>query len=121
MALFGRLAPPLALMALIFWLSDQPDLNSGLGTIDLVGRKIVHVGIYGVLFALWWRALGWRSAAVAASIAVAYAISDEWHQSHVDGRNGSPVDVLLDSAGVALAWVALRAWRTQGAGAGGSH
>ena len=121
MALFGRLAPPLALMAVIFWLSDQPDLNSGLGTIDLVGRKVVHVAIYGLLFVLWWRALGWRSAALAAVIAVGYAITDEWHQSHVDGRNGSAVDVLLDTAGVALAWLAFRARRARGAIARGSH
>ena len=30
--------PPLALMGLIFFLSAQPNLNSGLGWIDHVGR-----------------------------------------------------------------------------------
>ena len=39
----------------------------------------------------------------AALIAVAYAISDEYHQSFVEGRHGSPVDVLIDSTGVAIA------------------
>jgi hypothetical protein len=35
MTLLGRLPPPIALMAVIFALSAQPDLNSGLGTVDL--------------------------------------------------------------------------------------
>ena len=34
---------PLALMALIFVLSAQSDLDSGLGMVDLIGRKLVHV------------------------------------------------------------------------------
>ena len=38
----GLWLPPVALMALIFFLSAQPDLSSGLGTWDLVLRKIVH-------------------------------------------------------------------------------
>src|SRR3954468_17793165 len=50
-------APPIALMVVIFVLSAQPDLNSGLGTIDLIGRKLVHAGEYALLTFLWWRAL----------------------------------------------------------------
>ena len=45
----GRFAPPLVLMALIFFLSAQPDLNSGLGWIDHVGRKLVHMAEYALL------------------------------------------------------------------------
>lgn len=107
-------APPLGLMALIFYLSAQPDLSSGLGTIDLVGRKIVHAAEFGVLTFLWWRALrrhADRPVAItsALAIAVAYAATDEYHQTFVDGRHGSPVDVLIDSAGAAVA--ALLIWR----------
>ena len=105
----SRFAPPLALMAVIFALSAQPDLNSGLGTIDLVGRKLVHMTEYGLLFVLWLRALGWRRPAVAAALAVAYAITDELHQTHVHGRHGSPIDVLIDSTGIAIAWLIWRA------------
>ena len=36
-------------------------------------------------------------------ISIGYAATDEFHQSFVAGRHGSPVDVLIDSAGVALA------------------
>ncbi|MBI5103954.1 MAG: hypothetical protein HZB46_03005 [Solirubrobacterales bacterium] len=53
----ARFGPPLALMALIFFLSAQPDLSSGLGSWDLVLRKLAHMTEYGVLFLLWWRAL----------------------------------------------------------------
>ena len=110
----ARFAPPLLLMAVIFALSAQPDLGTGLGTIDLVGRKLVHMAEYGLLFLLWLRAFGWRSPGAAAAIAVGYAATDEWHQAFVAGRHGSPVDVLIDAAGVAVAWALwLRASRAR--------
>jgi VanZ family protein len=56
-------------------------------------------------------------------IAVLYAASDEFHQTFVAGRHGSPVDVLVDSAGVLIAIALLRYHRalrttvgTRGAG-----
>ncbi len=103
MAALGRYAPPLALMALIFFLSAQSDLSTGLGVWDLIGRKIVHATEYGVLFVLWWRALGYRNPVAAAAITVGYAATDELHQTFVHGRHGTPVDVLIDAAGVAIA------------------
>ena len=104
----SRFAPPLALMALIFALSAQPDLNSGLGTIDFVGRKLIHMTEYGLLFLLWLRAFEWRRPLAAAVIAVAYSATDEFHQAFVEGRHGTPVDVLIDSLGIAIAY---GAWR----------
>lgn len=100
--------PPLALMALIFFLSAQPNLNSGLGWIDHVGRKVAHASEYALLCFLWWRALrtvaGVRTALTGAfAIAVVYAASDEIHQRFVSGRHSSWVDVLIDSLGAALA------------------
>ena len=106
MAALGRFAPPLALMAVIFALSAQPDLNSGLGWIDLVARKAAHMAEFGLLWLLWHRALRWRLPWLAAAIAVVYAVSDEIHQHFVSGRVGSPLDVAIDAAGVALAWAA---------------
>jgi VanZ family protein len=100
-----RLVPPLALMGLIFFLSAQPDLNSGLGTIDFVGRKLLHMTEYGLLWWLTLRALDHKRPALAALIAIAYAATDEYHQTFVHGRHGTPVDVLIDSAGVALVWL----------------
>jgi VanZ family protein len=103
----GRFGPPLALMALIFFLSAQPDLNSGLGVWDTVLRKLAHMLEYGVLWFLWLRALGYRAPApaVAAAIAAAYATTDEVHQVFVEGRHGSPLDWAIDCAGIALAWL----------------
>ncbi len=103
-----RFGPPLALMGLIFYLSAQPDLGTGLGTIDLVLRKLAHMTVFGLLWLFWHRALGWRAPVAAALIAFGYAISDELHQTTVDGRHGSPVDVLIDTAGIAVVWVLQR-------------
>jgi VanZ family protein len=76
---------------------------------DLIGRKVVHAGAYGLLWFLWWRALGYRRAALAAAVTIGYAVTDEYHQSFVAGRHGTPVDVLIDAAGIALTmWWALR-------------
>jgi VanZ family protein len=100
----SRFAPPLLLMGLIFFLSAQPDLNSGLGTWDTILRKLAHMAEFGLLWLLWWRALGYRAPALPAAIAILYAISDELHQSTVEGRVGSPVDVLIDATGVAIAY-----------------
>ena len=107
-ALLRIWAPPLVLMALIFWFSAQPDLNSGFGLIDFIGRKFVHAGEYALLCLLWWRALRTvmsprRALVAAVVIAVAYSVTDELHQSTVDGRHGTPVDVLIDSFGAMLA------------------
>jgi VanZ family protein len=108
MAAVGRYGPPIVVMAVIFALSAQPDLNSGLGIWDTIGRKLVHMASYGLLWFLWWRALGWRRPALAAAIALTYAATDEFHQHFVAGRHGSPVDVAIDAAGIALAMLAAR-------------
>jgi VanZ family protein len=101
-------------MAVIFFLSHQPDLSSGLGTWDLIGRKILHAAEYAALCLLWWRAFATvttrqRAIVAAVAVSVAYAISDEVHQTFIEGRHGSPVDVAIDSAGIALATAWL--WR----------
>jgi VanZ like family len=101
---------PVVLWAgMIFALSSVPDLGTGLGGWDLVLRKLAHAGEYAVLGALLLRALGrpW----VAFGLGIAYAISDEIHQSFVPGRLGSPLDVAIDAVGVAagvLLWQRLR-------------
>ena len=115
MSLLSRFAPPLALMGVIFGLSATPDLNSGLGTIDLVGRKAIHMSEFGLLWWLWWRAFGYRRAWAAAAVTLAYAASDEWHQTYIQGRHGTPVDVAIDAAGVTLAWALARARQARAA------
>ena len=101
--------PPLLLMGLIFFLSAQTSDQVDRAWWDVVLRKLAHFTEYAVLTALWWRALrglGVRfTVALAGAIAIslAYAASDEFHQTFVDGRQGTPVDVLIDFAGMATA------------------
>jgi VanZ family protein len=104
--------PPFVLMAVIFALSAQPDLNSGLGTIDLIGRKVIHAGEYALLCFLWWRALrtvvpARRALVLAFALAVAYSCTDELHQRYVHGRHGTPVDIAIDAAGAGAAAAAI--------------
>jgi VanZ like family len=109
------LLPPLAVMALIFFLSDQP--SSGHHTpIEVVLRKLAHVTEYTALTLCWWRALRGlgvsrenRIAIVLAfAIALAYSAGDEFHQTFVSGRHGTPVDVLIDAVGMTLAAIYAR-------------
>lgn len=109
-------------MAVIFVLSGQESLDSGLGWIDTVLRKLVHFGEYALLCALWWRALravlGHEQALLLAVVlASAYAASDEYHQSFVAGRQGTLVDWLIDTAGALTAAALIRRRATAGGGA----
>ena len=95
-----RWLPVVAWAALIFALSSIPDLGTGLGTWDLVLRKLAHAAEFAVLGGLLSRALG--DARVAFALGVGYAVTDEVHQHFVAGRIGAPLDVAIDAAGVAL-------------------
>lgn len=107
--------PALCLMALIFAFSAMPSDDPSKGLPVLLMRKATHFGEYLVLTALWWWALSTRigpdrALAWALAISIGYAISDEWHQSFVDGRVGTWRDVLIDSAGaLTAAWLIYRA------------
>jgi VanZ family protein len=100
----SRWAPVILWAGLIFALSAVPSLGTGLGTWDLVLRKLGHFAEYVVLGGLLMRAL--RNAPVAVLAGSAYAATDEVHQLFVGGRHGSPLDWLIDTAGV-VAGVAL--------------
>jgi VanZ family protein len=92
--------PVVVWAAVIFALSSVPSLSSGLGTTDLVLRKIAHVSEYALLGALLLRALEREVPAFLAG--VAYAITDEIHQHFVSGRHAAPIDVAIDAAGLGL-------------------
>ncbi len=98
-----RVAAPLAVMAVLWWLSSTPDLGTGLEDWDLLLRKLGHAGAYATLAVAWAFALGHDRAALALALTVAYAVVDEVHQTWVPTRHGSPVDVAIDAAGAALA------------------
>jgi VanZ family protein len=84
--------------AVIFTLSSIPSLDSGLDTWDTVLRKLAHLAEYAVLGALLYRALRREPAAIA--LGSLYAVTDEVHQAFVSGRQGSPLDWLIDTVGV---------------------
>ena len=106
--------PPLAWMGLIFWLSSQPTLPSAPGRWDVLLKKGGHALGYGVLAWLYRRALrrhfatGAALGVVSIGLTLAYALSDEYHQTLVPERNGSLVDVAVDGVGACgamlLAW-----------------
>ncbi len=105
----GRWLPLLLWMGLIFVVSGRakseiPDY----GTWDLFVKKAAHFSAYGVLalLALWalrpedWKVdWGIRPFIFAFLIAVLYAISDEFHQTFVPGRNGTLLDIGIDTLG----------------------
>jgi VanZ family protein len=103
-------------MGVIFLLSAQRHLATDLGTIDLVGRKVVHAAEYALLCFLWWRALrsvvpGDQAILLSFAIASGYAATDELHQGYVSGRHAAPLDWAIDTGGAGLAALRIRAAR----------
>jgi VanZ family protein len=92
--------PVLAWAAVIFAFSSIPSLGTGLGVWDTILRKGAHMTEYAILGLLLLRALGRELPAFA--LGIAYAVTDEIHQHFIRGRHASPVDVLIDTAGVAI-------------------
>lgn len=94
-----------------------PPASPAFEPIQFLFRKTAHVFAYGLLGALDFRAVrgtrcGWRLAWSVAAVALATLIAtlDEWHQTMVPLRTGTPLDVVIDCAGAALAQLALRSW-----------
>src|SRR5262245_43511355 len=99
-------------MGLIFILSAQPSGGEHPWW-EVIVRKLGHVTGYALLTLLWtWALQGAvrRPILVAVAISLAYACSDEYHQTFVRGRTGTPVDVGVDAIGMALAvwWMTRR-------------
>jgi VanZ family protein len=129
--------PPILLMALIFPLGNRGLGSSRLldifahvyrwlvphasaeavGLAYIVLRKTSHFLCYGLLAFLLYRAFRagrgpfWRKkrALLAAAAAIAYSFLDEFLQSFVPNRIGSPYDWIIDTAGILTA-IALIAW-----------
>ena len=108
--------PVLAWMGIIFVLSAQPDLPGPAEPwMDVLVKKGGHAVGYGVLAWLYERALRGRVRGPVAlrvasvGLALAYALSDEYHQTFVPGRSGNLVDVGIDGTGMCGAML-LSAW-----------
>lgn len=101
----------------IFGLSHIPHLAVSDGASDFWLRKSAHIAEYAVLAVLIFWAIGWKdyqwrwsTAAVSWLLTVWYAVSDEWHQHFITGRNGTPVDVVIDGAGAVIGLLVVAWW-----------
>ena len=100
-----RVLVPLALMGVIFWFSAQPAGGHHAWWVIVI-RKLGHITGYALLTSAWWWALQGvvrRPVLWAVLISLAYACTDEFHQTFVRGREGTPRDVLIDAVGMAIA------------------
>lgn len=94
--------PLLLWMGAIYFMSAQPSESlPDAGAWDLLIKKGAHFTAYAILVLLAYQAWGvWKRPFLSAFvIAVLYAISDEYHQTFVPGRNGTMWDVMIDLAG----------------------
>jgi VanZ family protein len=105
-------------MGLIFALSarpDLPDVGGSESVWDLLVKKGGHFFGYGLLAWLFYRALRQYFAPsltlrlVSAALAIAYGLTDEFHQTFVPDREGRLRDVAIDGVG-ALAAMLLTGW-----------
>ena len=101
-------------MSLIFYFSAQPKGSPALEGFPLPGW-LGHLGGYALLALLFYRAFnggykGWsfQSAVKTFAAAFVYALSDEFHQLFVPGRQAALTDVAIDTAGILLALYLLR-------------
>ena len=97
------------------WINPEISVEA-VRAVQFAVRKTAHVVEYAILAALLARAvrkeeprLRWPQAVVAVAVAVTYAAIDEYHQSFVSSRTGSPFDVLIDACG-ALLGVGIFCW-----------
>jgi len=104
----------LAWMALLFYLSHQPGLNTPM--LFSGQDKVLHAAVYAVLALLLLAAqprqeqgYSWRQLGISALIASLYGLSDEIHQYFIPGRSPDVLDWAADSAGALIA-ASLLAW-----------
>lgn len=113
-ALARAWGPATLWLAVLFILSHQPD--DAVPVWWSVPDTVAHIGLYAVLGVLlaWgnrtWGGPGWPALGL---FGIAWAVSDEWHQSFVPGRDPSVGDLAADAAGLLIGGVlAALAFRT---------
>lgn len=93
--------------AVIFWLSDQPSLP--LPMLFEYQDKLHHFSAYFIMSILAWRSFRHLThnpvqlSAFAVLFCSLYGVSDEWHQSFVEGRTADSLDWLADTLGASVA------------------
>ena len=99
------------LVPFLLWLDPHISFKTIL-LVQLLVRKAGHVTEYAVLAALLWRVLRhqwpvvrrsfWQPATVALVVAVAFAATDEFHQSFYPSRTATVHDVMIDTMGAII-------------------
>jgi len=114
----------LAWMALLFYLSHQPSIETP--TLFSGQDKVLHAAVYALLGLLLLAAqprqaqgYSWQQVGISALIASLYGLSDEIHQYFVPGRSNEILDWVADTVGALiaaslLAWLS-RKWKSAGA------
>ena len=100
----------IAWCTLIFSVSSIPTLPKvGFIWWDFLLKKTAHIIEYAILFGITTRSLDqpkpWRTAFL---FGIAFALSDEYHQSFVTGRSTRFMDVGFDALGLTLAYWILK-------------
>ncbi len=104
--------PAILWMVMIFTLSSRPAIQaSNFDIIDFLLKKTAHFVEYFILVYLLAHALSssfahlsWRRRLIISlCISIAYAASDEFHQTFVTGREGRIRDVIIDASGAVAA------------------
>lgn len=77
------------------------------GMLEAILRKGAHMTEFAVCLLLLYLAfldiIRWEAAlSVSIIISFLWAVSDEFHQTFVSGRSGSPLDVSIDMSGVLI-------------------
>ncbi len=96
--------PSLIWMITIFIFSNQPINKPGVSFswIDFIFKKICHFGEYTILYLLIFKATGKKSIIKPLILTLLYALTDEWHQTFIPGREGTLRDVGFDAFGAVL-------------------
>lgn len=107
----GRWLPVFLWAALIFFLSSIAQVKaSEFLVLDFIFKKTAHLTEYAILYLLIFRATK-KNLIFSLILTLAYALSDEIHQSFVPGRTAAWYDFGLDLSGASIAAYIL--WKIQ--------
>ncbi len=100
------------IVPLLHWF--RPNISpDGIAKVELAVRKTAHLSEYAVLAIFFRHAMrlpvgttGWGMAVGIVAVCFCYASLDEFHQSFVPSRGASARDVLIDTFGAAVGFIA---------------
>lgn len=105
--------PVFAWCGLIYFLSSRSNLpGADTAFWDFILKKSAHIFVYAVLYRLIFRAVNARRKVklyiLPLLLSLAYAFTDEFHQSLIPGRNPTVRDLGYDTLGMLVTMLKLR-------------